>query len=110
MRYPFQASLEELQGNIGEFVAAIFDSLESEFLMMPKGEGFVEYATFEQAYEALKRGTDGFARLDPGTVLSVVKAAPVSLCASCGPCWGSPRPNGPMLPPSMPAWHLLKAL
>lgn len=80
MRYPFEASIEELQANIAEFVKVIFGSLESEFLTMPKGEGFVDYATFEKAYEALKRGTKGFATLDPTAVLSVVKATPISLC------------------------------
>lgn len=48
MRYPFEASIEELQANIAEFVKVIFGSLESEFLTMPKGEGFVDYATFEK--------------------------------------------------------------
>jgi len=80
MKYPFEASFEELQGNIAEFVKAIFGSLESEFLTMPKGDGFVDYATFEKAYEALKRGTKGFTSLAPTVVLKVVKATPVSLC------------------------------
>jgi hypothetical protein len=80
MKYPFEASIEELECNIDEYVKAICASLESEFLTMPKGEGFVEYPTFEEAYEALKRATKGMANLDPRIVLGVVKAFPVSLC------------------------------
>jgi hypothetical protein len=80
MKYPFEASMEDLQRNIGKFVKAISDSLESEFLTMPKGEGFVDYPTFEKAYEALKRGTNSFASLSPSKLLGVVKRTPVSLC------------------------------
>jgi hypothetical protein len=54
--------------------------LESEFLTMPKGEGFIDYATFEKAYEALKRETKGFAKVTPSSILKAIKATPVSLC------------------------------
>ncbi len=80
MKYPFEASMEELRGNISGFVQVICDSLESEFLTMPKGEGFVNYETFEKAYELLKRETEGFNNLGVAAVLKAIKAAPVTLC------------------------------
>ena len=65
MRYPFEVTFEELAANPDEFVSAVFSSLESEFLILPKGAGFVEYPVFEAAYEALKRATAGFTKLEP---------------------------------------------
>lgn len=79
MRFPFEATPEELQADLGAFVDAVFSCLESEFLVMPKGVGFVEYRVFEQGYEALKQSTDGFTRLEPGLVLEDVLATPVAL-------------------------------
>lgn len=79
MRFPFEASWPEIEANLGGFVDAVFSCLESEFLVLPKGQGFVEYPVFEQGYEALKLGTGGFARLDPAEVLAVVQEQPVAL-------------------------------
>ena len=46
MKSPFEVSFEELRQNLDIFVSSVFSYLESEFLVMPKGPGFVEYATF----------------------------------------------------------------
>ena len=46
---------------------------------MPKGEGFVEYPIFEQGYEALKRVTEGFRKIAPGTVVETVYEVPITL-------------------------------
>ena len=43
---------------------AVFSCLESEFLVMPKGDGFVDYPVFERGYEALKMATTGFSQFD----------------------------------------------
>jgi hypothetical protein len=79
MRYPFEATVAELEANLDSFVDAVFSCLESEFLVMPKGEGFVEYPVFEQGYEALKRVTSGFTILEPGPVLTLVQEQAISL-------------------------------
>ena len=79
MRFPFEASMDELEHNAEPFISAVFASLESEFLALPKGSGFVEYPTFERGYEALKRATAGFAQLDCDAVMSAVVATPISL-------------------------------
>ncbi len=42
-KYPFEVSLPELQDNLDAHVSLIFSSLESEFLVLPKGPGFVTY-------------------------------------------------------------------
>ena len=79
MPSPFEVSLDELQANLDDHVDAIFGSLESDFLVMPKGKGFVEFATFDAGYEALKRATDGFRRVTPDRVTRVVFDHPISM-------------------------------
>jgi hypothetical protein len=50
-RYPFEVSFEEVQSNLDNFVDAVFGALRSEFLTLPKGEGFLEYPVFESGYD-----------------------------------------------------------
>lgn len=64
MRFPFEAGPDELTADIDSFVSVVFASLESEFLTLPRGEGFVDYPGFEGAYEVLKRATGGFRAID----------------------------------------------
>lgn len=79
MRFPFEASVADIEANLDKYVDAVFDCLKSEFLVMPKGEGFVEFETFDSAYEALKRATRNFTEVRPDTVEPVVLSQPVSL-------------------------------
>ncbi len=79
MKYPFEATPAELEANLDEFVDAVFASLESEFLVMPRGDGFVDYPTFEDAFQALKQATGSFARLEPEMVCQAVEEKPLSL-------------------------------
>ena len=79
LTYPFEAPFDEIMGDADRFVDAVFSCLESEFLVMPKGDGFVEYPVFERGYEALKAATKGFSQLEPAKVLSVTIAEPISI-------------------------------
>lgn len=78
-KQPFEVSLEEVEANLDDFAAVVMDSLQSDFLVLPKGKGFVEYAVFQGAYEALKRATLGFVNVTADAVLPVVLQAPISL-------------------------------
>jgi hypothetical protein len=78
-KYPFEAPIDELLRDVEAYVDAVFSSLESEFLVMPKGVGFVEYPVFERGYEALKMATKGFSELDCTQVISAALAEPISL-------------------------------
>lgn len=49
MKYPFEASEKEVLTKPEAFVDAVFSSLASEFLIMPKGEGFLEYPVLHLA-------------------------------------------------------------
>ena len=77
--FPFEANLEEISQDPGRYVDALFSCLESEFLVMPKGEGFIEYPVFERGYEALKVATSGFSQLDAEKILPVMLAKPISI-------------------------------
>ena len=57
----------------------MFACLESEFLVMPKGKGFIEFPVFEHGYEALKRATGGFRDVTADTVAPAVFEDPIAL-------------------------------
>ena len=50
----FEVTFEQVRANVDGYVSAIFSTLESEFLILPKGRGFIEYTMLEAGYEALK--------------------------------------------------------
>lgn len=79
MPFPFEVPFDQLQTDLDTYVDEVFEALRSEFLTMPKGEGFVEYPIFEQGYEALKRVTEGFRKIAPGTVVETVYEVPITL-------------------------------
>jgi len=78
-KYPFEASLDEIRDNPDLFVASVFSCLESEFLVMPKGIGFVEYSVFESGYEALKKALSGFSVISAEQVYQTTLSMPISL-------------------------------
>jgi len=77
--FPFEASLEEILRDPESYVDSVFSCLESEFLVMPKGVGFVEYPVFERGYEALKAATKGFSVLTPDKVYPITVSEPISV-------------------------------
>jgi hypothetical protein len=56
----------------------VFSELQSSFLEMPRGEGFIDYATFEKGYQALKAATNDFVNVTAETVEAAVIAAPIA--------------------------------
>jgi hypothetical protein len=79
MIYPFEADYAEIQGDPEPFITAVFSSLESEFLVMPKGNGFIDYPVFEAGYESLKRISNGFTNLPPAVIIEHAMTNPVCL-------------------------------
>ena len=92
--FPFEAPFEQILNDPDPYVEAVFSCLESEFLVMPKSLGFIEYPVFERGYEALKVATRGFSRFDPVGVLAVTTAEPITLVVCCAPCLASRRRSG----------------
>jgi len=79
MPFPFEVNFDELRSDPDAYVDAVFDCLESEFMVMPRGPGFVEFPMFESGYETLKRATRGFQDINSDTVSSAISNAPVAL-------------------------------
>ena len=106
MPFPFEVSFDELESDLDTYVDAVFGCLESDFLVMPKGKGFVDFPVFESGYEALKRGTGSFRNVTPDTVAPVVFETPLALIVLR---WGSRRPSGPTTLADRPASRSHKA-
>lgn len=79
VKFPFEVPFEEVLASIDEFASAVFTSLGSEFLILPRGQGFIQYAVFETGYEALKRATSGFTNITADTLLSAASESPIAI-------------------------------
>ncbi|GHG22413.1 hypothetical protein [Paracoccus aerius] len=79
MPSPFEVSFAEIEQNIELYVDEVFSTLQSDFMTMPKGEGFLEYPIFEDGYEALKKNTKGFSILDTESILRLSFEKPIVL-------------------------------
>jgi len=77
--FSFEVPFVHVQAHVDADVSAIFATLESEFLVLPKGQGFIEYAVFEMGYEALKRATSGFTSITPPAIFDVALGFPITL-------------------------------
>ncbi len=79
MPQPYESSAEELAANIDGFVDAVYESLESSFLVMPRGDSSIQYPRFQEAYETLKRATNAFRDFTPATVWEALRADSLAL-------------------------------
>lgn len=73
MRYPFEVPYAEIEADVDAFINAVFDTLQSSFLLLPRGPGFVSYPEFQKAYEVLKRHTAGFTVVEPDNVMESLR-------------------------------------
>lgn len=72
-RHPFEATTDELVANIDHYIDSFISDLQSFFMVMPKGTGFVEFPRFQQAYETLKIGTANFENFSTDSILATVR-------------------------------------
>ena len=79
MAYPFEVPFEEVKSGLDGYVTTIFSLLQSEFLVLPKGDGFVDYPSFETGYEALKIATSEFTNVTTEAVMSAVSEFPIAM-------------------------------
>ncbi|MBZ2184259.1 MAG: hypothetical protein K7J46_06070 [Bryobacter sp.] len=77
--HPFEATTEQIQTDPESFVSVVFSSLVSEFLVLPKGDGFIDYPVFESGYEQLKQATESFTNIEPARVLAATLQRPISI-------------------------------
>jgi len=78
-KQPFEVPFSEVEAHPETYVTAVFSSLVSEFLIMPKGEGFIDYETFENAYEILKQATAAFHRMTTNKIIPAAVSHPITI-------------------------------
>jgi hypothetical protein len=76
--FPFNVEFSKIQADPEPYVNSIFSCLESEFLIMPKGQGLIEFSVFEQGYEALKKATENFSRFTSKLIVPIILQTPVA--------------------------------
>lgn len=74
----FEVDYSDLSLSFEPLIDEVFSELKSSFLEMPRGEGFIDYATFERGYQALKRATDDFVDVTAATVEAAIAEAPIA--------------------------------
>jgi hypothetical protein len=68
----YTASVSDLATHLDDYVDEVLADLTSSFLVMPKGNLFVEYQEFSAAYECLKRSTAAFSAITPDSLWAAV--------------------------------------
>ncbi len=68
MHKAFELTSAEITRHLDDLVDAVYADLTSSFLVMPRGNGFVDYPRFQTAYECLKSRTSAFRKISPDTV------------------------------------------
>jgi len=79
MKPPYLATVSEIEHDLDAYVDAIYGTLESQFLVLPRGSCFIEYPRFQEAYETLKRATRDFREVQPTRVWDALLADSLSL-------------------------------
>jgi hypothetical protein len=69
----FEFSPEELRERLEEIVDETFGDLQSQFLVLPRGGSCIDYPGFQDAYEVLRRNTDGFSYLTEDAVWTALR-------------------------------------
>ena len=72
MTHPFAVAASDIDDRVDELVDVTFADLQSQFLVLPRGPGFIEFADFQEAYETLKARTSGFTEFTVERVWSAV--------------------------------------
>ncbi len=74
----FDADYGDSSLSFDPLIDEVFSELKSSFLEMPRGEGFIDYGTFERGYQTLKRATHDFENVTAETVEAAVAKAPIA--------------------------------
>lgn len=78
MPFPFEVRFAEVEANLDAYVDEVFGALQSEFLSLPKGQGFIDYPTFSRGYEELKAVTKDFRNVAAEAIVATVYETPIS--------------------------------
>lgn len=78
MQPHFELPYEKIESNIECYIDEVFSTLKSGFMTLPKGEGFIEYAAFEDGYELLKKTTRSFTALNEESMAELIFQYPIT--------------------------------
>ncbi len=78
VKQPFEVPISEVLADPSPYIEAVLACLASEFWVMPKGDGFVNYSTFDIGYEKLKQATKGFRNIGTQQVVCAVVECPIA--------------------------------
>jgi hypothetical protein len=101
MPFPFEVPFAEIETNFDAFVDEVFTALQSDFVTLPKGKGFIEYPVFEQGSRRSNRAR-GASAVSPPILSSKPYVASQSHSSFFGRCSASVPQNGLMLRHSEP--------
>jgi hypothetical protein len=79
MTHPFELTATQLQDRLDEMVEMTFADIQSHFLTLPRGEGFIDYGDFQTAYEVMKRETQAFAAFNEDSVWNALREDALTL-------------------------------
>lgn len=79
MLHPFELEEADLSLKIEEMVDATFSDLTSEFLVLPKGQGFLSFEDFQLAFDLLRKSTRDFDGITLQTFITALRADSRSL-------------------------------
>ena len=74
----FDADFTAQNLDFDPFIDEVFGELKSGFLELPKGQGFVDYPIFETGFQALKKATIGFTKLDAQALVGCIYQTPIT--------------------------------
>lgn len=80
MKRPFEVDQDYMADNLDALVEITIADLTSAFLLLPRGDAFIEYPEFRDAYEELKRRTNAFTGFDEAAVWSALRANSRTFC------------------------------
>ena len=80
MLRPFEVASGHLQDKLEVLVNSTFSDIQSQFLVLPKSDRFVEYHEFQNAYEVLRRRTNAFDEFTESRVWSALRENSLCLC------------------------------
>ncbi len=80
MKRPFEVDRAYLSTHLDDLVDTTMADLTSAFLVLPRGESFIEFVDFRDAYEVLKRHTSSFTNFEELTAWSALRENSRALC------------------------------
>lgn len=77
--HSFEATKEQLESNIEQYIDDFISGLQSFFMVMPKGKGFIDFHRFQKAYQVLRSRTNDFKEFSAENAVTAAEQDPLVL-------------------------------